>query len=914
MMKVIKYLFVIMLSQSILSVQASPLTFIKNDVSLIKRPHYLETVPEKALHFYDTGSSYDQRVFGPSTRADIDEFYLPMASGNFRVKIQHKVPHLNGDLSYIGNLIFNNSDHRVIYTVGDDGGIADVFGVNTRMRFHLMPDNIWAVDLNHSSIKQTPLNNDVVGLKTFRSNNALLKPALANTMGATSTSMDLIVVDTLLLYTPNIAAEFPGSLAETLLNQEVATTNQAFVDSQVNVFLRLVGSQQVNYTRPSDFTALNDLQNALTGQATDPSLTNVSNLRNDLGADLVAMIRTHDLNEREVCGVARFPQSVPGVLINISNVGNSGGSFCIDVFTHEVGHNFGAGHQQVDGRSVGVMPYSGALIIPNKFNTIMSSIGTGDLNRNYGLNKFSNPNTICGGIACGDVFNADNSRTILDFAQTNADLRATVIAGEVTPFLPGFIDSDGDTVIDDEDSFPFDPSENADQDQDGVGDNADQFPSDPDETLDTDLDGIGNNADPDDDNDGVEDTLDALPLDDSESSDLDADGIGDNADQLDNNPDESEDFDGDGIGNRADFDDDNDGVRDFAGLDEPSNSDLFVVSSGNNNLYRFNGDTGESQGILLSVDEGGFSFRSEVRIGLSGELFVIGFSDVIRHDRIKGITDIVIDRSDLRTNFTNHLVFTNTGDLILNTGAKPNTLMRFIKAHRLPASSTSQDIDQALRGLVFKSLNELLVISRSENQILIFNLDTLQQSEVFSDTSQLNFPEHIVKDLNGKFYVSNAGSGNIIRLSSSGDFETIFVNSGSGGLNEPGCLDFGPDGSLYVCSTKTNQILRYDGQTGEFLDVFVDASSGIDKPMGMVFAGSILDDAPFDPTNDSDGDGIANQDDEFPLDPTNTPTTPPTPPPTPPASSGGGGGLNLMFMLLLILPFVVRLNKKGQRA
>lgn len=51
-----------------------------------------------------------------------------------------------------------------------------------------------------------------------------------------------------------------------------------------------------------------------------------------------------------------------------------------------------------------------------------------------------------------------------------------------------------------------------DDDNDGVNDAADAFPFDSTEALDTDRDGMGNNADPDDDNDGVLDAADSFPL------------------------------------------------------------------------------------------------------------------------------------------------------------------------------------------------------------------------------------------------------------------------------------------------------------------------------------------------------------------------------------------------------------------
>ena len=38
----------------------------------------------------------------------------------------------------------------------------------------------------------------------------------------------------------------------------------------------------------------------------------------------------------------------------------------------------------------------------------------------------------------------------------------------------------------------------------------------------------------------------------------------------------------------------------------------------------------------------------------------------------------------------------------------------------------------------------------------------------------------------------------------------------SGGLTNPAGLVFGPDGTLYVSSNTTHEVLRYDGQSGAF--------------------------------------------------------------------------------------------------
>ncbi|WP_108944586.1 beta strand repeat-containing protein [Shewanella halifaxensis] len=101
-----------------------------------------------------------------------------------------------------------------------------------------------------------------------------------------------------------------------------------------------------------------------------------------------------------------------------------------------------------------------------------------------------------------------------------------------TPVINGviYIDTDEDGIVDSNDAFPNDPSEDTDSDRDSIGDNADAFPNDPTEWLDTDGDGIGNNSDPDIDGDGVANESDLFPLDASGSVaaddvDIDDDGL-----------------------------------------------------------------------------------------------------------------------------------------------------------------------------------------------------------------------------------------------------------------------------------------------------------------------------------------------------------------------------------------------------
>ncbi|MEP1447544.1 MAG: reprolysin-like metallopeptidase [Paraglaciecola sp.] len=756
----------------------------------------------------------------------------------------------------------------LIYTQGESSGMGELVGNGQHLLIEQRGDQVFVVDLGLSGLTTGIYQDDIAGeLPRFT---AYHKNTIHT--AATAANDEVVVVDVMLLFTQNIVDVYPDEMTQTLLNYLVFKANQTFYDSGINMQLRLVHSQYVDYPDPSSRVALNQLREALDGNpntVTDPSLDNIASLRDTYGADVVSMIRTHDLNEREVCGIAMFPNPDLDYLVNVSNVGISGGSNCIDTFTHEIGHNFGAGHQQINGISQGVESAAGALVVPGKFNTIMSSIGTGDINRDFGLAVFSNPEVICAAVPCGDISVANNAATINHFSKTNAALRVAVAETELPALLPSLIDSDGDNVYDKDDVFPFDASEYLDTDLDGVGDNSDSFPEDFNEQFDTDIDGIGNNADTDDDNDGIVDDLDALPLDHTETVDADADGIGANSDQLDNHFQESQDNDLDGIGDRSDLDDDNDGVADYYPATQISDTEAWVVSAGSDSILRFNSQTGAFIGSLLEVAAGGFSFRSDAVLSQSQQLFFIAFSDVLAFDRQTDSVRTVIDRQELSSNFPVHLAFETNEKLLVNNGLGGSSIQRFdlTASGNIQADSVS-DAD-VWRDFVVTSDKRLIVAQRSTNSLLVFNLANLTASpQIFSDQG-LNKPEHLALDSADNIYVTNAGSEDLSKFDNNGNFVGQFVSAGSGGLGKSSCLTMGPDENIYICSGDTNEVLKYDGQTGNFLGVFIQAGAGgLDHPVSLVFAGLPQDEFRVQGEHDSDGDLVNNLDDAFPLDST----------------------------------------------
>ena len=762
----------------------------------------------------------------------------------------------NGDRTYAGTVAGAGALYPVLLTVGREASFASFRTPGGRWQMEARGGRAWLLDLTHGQLAFEPADaGSARGPATLRT--ATASGAAHRPKAAAQASIDV-----LFLYDQAFAARYPGTVAETRINHFVAIANQAFADSGVSLALRLVAADATSYQEPGgdNGTALEQLALTLDGEM--DAFAGLAARRAALGADLVTLVRPHDIELRGSCGIAYFPDANPALGVNVLSDSFDGWSLCSDdVYAHEVGHNLGAQHQ--DGANAPGAGYATPWIVPGRLHTVMGSFGTGHPDRYLGLSRFSNPALRCGGGPCGLAGVHDNARKLRETMATVAAYQPSRSSTPVQAPPPLDPDVDGDGVGESEDAFPHDPAFHADADNDGVADAVDAFPSNPAESQDTDGDGNGNAADGDDDGDGVADALDAFPLDGAASSDADGDGVGDGSDAFPEDRRESADSDGDGLGDFAESDADADGIPDLATGDAAADMDLLVISAGTDRVLRFDAASGLWAGVEIA--EQGFP------VALGGPQAAIAWNPYRRE--LLALAGIAVRRyprtgpagqpfllppaggggdAPLPSSFPAGLAVAEDGTVfVADDGARILSRHDAVSGAPLPGGQFWQ------QGLFPTPVRDLLLAAGSlwtlERSGRILRLDPV--TGVLLADSAASVPEgrgHSALALSpdgSELFIADMGHHRVLRapLVSPG-FTRTAVASGAGGLDQPAGLAFGPDGLLYVSSLGSDQVLRFDPEDGAFAGVFTRAPSGVlSQPRDLLFVPRVRDRFPTDP-------------------------------------------------------------------
>lgn len=151
-------------------------------------------------------------------------------------------------------------------------------------------------------------------------------------------------------------------------------------------------------------------------------------------------------------------------------------------------------------------------------------------------------------------------------------------------------------------------------------------------------------------------------------------------------------------------------------------------------------------------------------------------------------------------------------------------------------------------GFVAPAAEAALLIgnTRSDSIVLFDEINgTLLGDFTTPGANGLRDPDAITIGPDGNVYVSVGGNSGlnlfdptypqdsaVLRFNLKGEF--LGVAAAGNGLTRPYGNAFGPDGNLYVSSFRTNEILRFDGKTGAFIDVFAsDHNDGFGSPDGL---------------------------------------------------------------------------------
>ncbi|WP_448229657.1 reprolysin-like metallopeptidase [Pseudoxanthomonas mexicana] len=394
------------------------------------------------------------------------EMTVPSPDGSqVKLRYERHAEEIDGNWTWIGRVVGGDPMQEAIITFGDKAVFGSIPQANGKPALSLQTRNgtVFAVQTDPSKVVSATKGHEDVMIPeaaTLRSSmSAAVSQSAQFSQGATAVAQAAPpsaanTIDVAIGYTPEFAAANGGaSGAATRLVFLVQIGNQAFANSDVNGYLRIVHALQVSYTNTNtNQTALQELTGS-TGSSpvTVPaSLAPLRTARDQYGADIAVLVRKFNTPENEGCGIAWLnganqtaitSADAPwgyAVISDGFDTGTDGKTYyCAEeTLVHEAAHLMGSAHDRANSRDgnnlrYGAFDYSfgyKTTAANGNFYTVMAYGDTGQIAQRI----FSTPlKSVCGAagnLPCGVANSEDNARSLNQTIPIVAQFRASVVA------------------------------------------------------------------------------------------------------------------------------------------------------------------------------------------------------------------------------------------------------------------------------------------------------------------------------------------------------------------------------------------------------------------------------------------------------------------------------------------------------
>ena len=273
---------------------------------------------------------------------------------------------------------------------------------------------------------------------------------------------------------------------------------------------------------------------------------------------------------------------------------------------------------------------------------------------------------------------------------------------------------------------------------------------------------------------------------------------------------------------------------------------LVVTNSGANDVLAYDTSlaVGSAGRTLIAPGSNGLSFPQGVTVGADGNIYVSNTTnnEVLEFSPSGAFISIFVRSGAGGLKDPQGLVFDPGVGLLVVSHDTGLVLLYNSSTGAFIREFTPEPLINPL-GMTFDGTGNLYVASHDTDRVLQYDTTGNFIKKFTSD--DLFAPQGAVLGPDGNLYVASRDTNQILRYYGpgagsglAGTFKDVYINVGVGGLIAPTGLVFGTDGNFYVSSSGSNEILRYVGASGAFINAFVkfvlSAGTDVVSPQGLV--------------------------------------------------------------------------------